>query len=85
MAEKEAYAGMRAPELRVDWNKIGLNQHRRQLMAECIAEFVGTAFLILVGDSTSAMTLLFNDPNPFISAYAGTKTSTISFYPSNES
>lgn len=71
MAEKEAYAPRRQDHLRVDWSKIGLTQSRKQLLAECIAEYIGTTLMILVGDSVSAFTLLFS-PSPYLTAYAGT-------------
>jgi len=63
-----------SPEERVDWGRLGLTADRLKFVFELIAEAIGTFFLILVGDSASAMTLLFQTPTapgPYLQAYFG--------------
>jgi len=69
-----------SPDERVDWGVIGLTPERKKFIFELIAEGIGTFFLIMVGDSASAMTLLEQTPRtspngygpgPYLQAYWG--------------
>jgi len=69
-AVEASVAPTRPVHLHVDWSKIGLTPTRLQFIAELVSEFIGIYLLILVGDSSSSMALLFS-PSPYLTAYWG--------------